>query len=70
MVADIIVLTIIAVICILIIRSVIKTKKNGGCSYGCSGCTGCSGCSSSEHILQTNSNRKRGEKDASDHSKG
>ncbi len=69
MLADIFVLTVIAVICILIIRSVIKTKKKGGCSYGCPGCSGCSGsCSSGEQFL--NSDRKRGEKHVSNHGKG
>lgn len=42
---DIIVLTVLAGIVLLAVRSLIKSRAHGGCS-GCSGCSGCcSGCS-------------------------
>ena len=46
---DIIVLTVLAGIVLLAVRSMLKSRARGGCS-GCSGCSGscssCSGCSS------------------------
>ena len=46
---DIIVLTVLAGIVLLAVRSMLKSRTRGGCS-GCSGCSGscssCSGCSS------------------------
>ena len=42
---DIIVLTVLAGIVLLAVRSLIKARSRGGCC-GCSGCSGsCSGCS-------------------------
>ena len=35
---DIIVLGVIAAICFFVIRSMIKNRKNGSCSCGCSEC--------------------------------
>ena len=46
---DIIVLTVLAGIVLLAVRSMLKSRTRGGCSgcSGCSGsCSGCSGCSS------------------------
>ena len=41
---DIIVLTVLAGIVLLAVRSLLKSRARGGCS-GCSGCSGnCSGC--------------------------
>ena len=41
---DIIVLTVLAGIVLLAVRSLLKTRASGGCG-GCSGCSGgCSGC--------------------------
>ena len=41
---DIIVLTVLAGIVLLAVRSLLKTRATGGCS-GCSGCNGgCAGC--------------------------
>ncbi len=41
---DIIVLSVLGAVVLLAVRSMLKTRKEGGCS-GCSGCSGsCSGC--------------------------
>lgn len=37
--ADIIITAVIALICVLIIRSQIKKRKSGGCSCGCGECS-------------------------------
>ena len=44
-IGTIVVLAVLILIVAGIIRSMIKTKKQGGSSCGC-GCSGCSGCSS------------------------
>ena len=46
---DIIVLTVLAGIVLLAVRSLLNSRARGGCS-GCSGCSGsCSGCSGCGH---------------------
>lgn len=46
---DIIVLTVLAGIVLLAVRSLLKSRARGGCS-GCSGCSSCSGgCSGCPH---------------------
>ena len=39
---DIIVLTVLAGIVLLAVRSLLKSRARGGCSGNCAGCTGCS----------------------------
>ena len=38
---DIVVIAILAVVVIFCVRSLIKQKKNGGCSGNCAGCCHC-----------------------------
>ena len=46
---DIIVLTVLAGIVLLAVRSLLKSRARGGCG-GCGGCSGCSGgCSGCPH---------------------
>ncbi|MBQ6719308.1 MAG: FeoB-associated Cys-rich membrane protein [Oscillospiraceae bacterium] len=45
---DIIVIAVLALVVGLIIRGMIRDKKQGKCC-GCSGCSGCSSCSSCAH---------------------
>ena len=43
---DVLILTVIAAVSLLAIRSLLKNKKKGGCCGSCSGCSGnCGGCS-------------------------
>lgn len=40
-ISTILVVCVLLFIVVLAIRSIIKDKKNGGCSCGCEGCSGC-----------------------------
>lgn len=42
--ADIIIITILAIAVFFIIRSQLRRIRRGECSGGCAGCTGCSHC--------------------------
>ena len=52
---DVIVLAVFAVIIYLVVRSMVKNHKRGGCCSGCSGnCSGCSaGCAGQREDNQT-----------------
>ena len=45
---DIIVISVLVMIVALIVRGMIRNKKQGKCS-GCSGCSGCSSCAACQH---------------------
>ncbi|HBM46910.1 FeoB-associated Cys-rich membrane protein [Clostridium sp. OF09-36] len=44
MLADIIVVAVIAGYCFYVIRKRHQQKKSGGCSGSCAGCSGCASC--------------------------
>ena len=39
-----IVLLVLAAVVLLAVRSLVRSRKRGGCGGGCAGCSGCSGC--------------------------
>lgn len=41
---DIIIIAVVAVCVFFALRSVVRSRKKGGCSCGCSDCTACPGC--------------------------
>ena len=48
---DIIVISALVMIVALIVRGMIRDKKQGKCS-GCSGCSGCSSCATCQHACK------------------
>ncbi|MBR2521302.1 MAG: FeoB-associated Cys-rich membrane protein [Oscillospiraceae bacterium] len=58
--ANIIVCAVLAAVTALIVGGMIRNRRNGVSSCGCSGCTGCSGCVSGSACGKTGNGDARG----------